>query len=126
MPHDIEKVKLVNNFFGADPNFQKLPQLMKVKLKPFILKALMKLPSFPGFGLKHKIFFDECFNLLLGGYLGDILPDIDQRAVAFQLILNEFCENELNLRIKFPNFQTFQIFLFKLSDHIRIIGNHGF
>ena len=92
MPHDVEKIKLMNDFLGADPNFQKLPQLVKIKLKAFILKALMKLPCLPGLRLKHEVLLDEGLDLFLGGNPGDVLPNIEEGAVALELVLNELCE----------------------------------
>ena len=99
---------------------------MEVKLKAFILETLVKLSGFSWFGLKDKIFFNKCLDLFLRWNFGDILSDVDERAVALQLIFDQFGEDELDFRIKFPDFQTFQIFLFELPDNISIVGDHSF
>ena len=125
MSHDVQQIKLVDNFFRTDPSLQKLPQLMKTQLKVLILKSLMELPRLPRFRLQHQIFLNKRFNLFPSCYPRDILPNVDQRPIKLDLILQQLRENKLNLWIKLPNFQTLEVLLFELPHNIRIVRNHG-
>ena len=97
---------------------------MKTKFKISMLEGLMKLPTLPGFGLKHKIFFDNILNLLKRGNFGNILPNINKGPKEFKLIIKQLNKNKLNFGMKLPNFQRHQILLLKLPNNIRIIRNH--
>ena len=125
MSHDVQKIKLMNNFLRTDPNLQKLPQLMKTKLKNLILKIFMKFPSFSRFRLKNQIFLNQSLNLFSRRYFSNILSNIDQRSIQFEFVINQFRKYKLNLRVKLSNFQTFHISLFELPNNISIVRNHS-
>ena len=124
MSHDVQQIKLMNNFFRTDPNFQKLPQLMKTKLKNLILKTLMEFSRLSRFRLKNQIFLNQSLNLLPRRYFSNILSNIDQRPIQFEFVVNQLRKYKLNLRVKFPNFQTFHISLLELPHNISIVRNH--
>lgn len=86
----------------------------------------MELASLSGFRLKDQILLDQGLNLLLGGYPGDVLSDIDERTVEFELVIKQFGQDELHLGIELADLQTFQVLLLELPNHIGIVGYHGF
>lgn len=85
----------------------------------------MELASLSGFGLKDQILFDQGFNLLLGGDLGDVLSYIDEGTIELELVIEQFRQNELHLWIELADLQTFEVLLLELPDHIGIVGDHG-
>ena len=89
MPHHVQKVKFVDYLLGAQPNLQELPELVEAQFEGLVLEALMELPRLPRFGLKHKVLLNQGLYLLLGGYLGDVFPNIDKRTVELELIIEE-------------------------------------
>ena len=125
MPHHVQKVKFVDYLLGAQPNLQELPELVEAQFEGLVLEALMELPRLPRFGLKHKVLLNQGLYLLLGGYLGDVFPNIDKRAVELELIIEEFRKDELHLRVELSNFQTLEVLLLELPDHIGVVGYHG-
>jgi hypothetical protein len=60
---------------------------MEAELEVFELKGLMELPGFPGLGLHHQVLFDDGLNLLFGRYLGNIVPDVNQRSIEFEFVI---------------------------------------
>lgn len=99
---------------------------MKAQFEVFALETLMELPRLSRLGLQYKILLYKRLNLFFGGDFGDIIPDVDERSIELEFVIEEFGKNELNLRVELLDFQTVQILLLELPDDIGIVGYHSF
>lgn len=91
----------MNDDFLRHPDFEKLPQLRKSKFEIFMLKSFLKLSMLTCeiilLEIIKEIIFDKILNIFNFGCGAYGVSDIDKDPEEFELILDEFGKDIINL-----------------------------
>ena len=124
MPHDIQQIKLMNNFLRTQPKLKELSEFVEAKLIIFVLEAFIVLFRLSWIGFQHQVFLDKGFDISLRSYSTNSLSNINQRSVELDFVIEKFIENILYLRIKLVDMQPLSVLFLELPDYISVVGDH--